>query len=340
MAINPLKTYRILIADPDIELVKVLRAMLQEMGFSQIDITTSGIEAYRMLINAPYDFLITEWNTKHMDGIQLLKKIRRAPDSPNPVLPVIMLTGRAEIPDVYTARDFGINEFVVKPFTAKTIFNRIQRIIEHPRPFVLAPNFIGPDRRSKGTPPPGKSERRTSKLQPQLQPRDVLGAMQAASVPRIWLPDFTLKYKLGSNTRLESLITDAVLNQAQAAVDAISDASLEWIKENLADMRKALSALADDNEPKQHVTALAELALEVNSRAGTFGYSRASEIAYMLYLFCRNHCDPFKSDHRVIIQKHIDVLQVILGNQMRGSAGTLGHQAMEQLKLLTDKFSE
>ena len=151
MAINPLKNYRILLADPDIELVKVLRAMLQEMGFAQVDITSSGIEAYRMLSNAPYDFLITEWNTKQMDGIKLLKKIRRSPDSPNPVLPVIMLTGRSEKPDVYLARDYGINEFVVKPFTAKTIFNRIQRIIEHPRPFVLAADFVGPDRRARGT---------------------------------------------------------------------------------------------------------------------------------------------------------------------------------------------
>ncbi len=93
MAINPLKNYRILLADPDIELGKVLRTMLQDMGFKNIDLTSSGIEAYRMLSNAPYDFLITEWNTKQLDGIKLLKKIRRSPDSPNPVLPVINADG-------------------------------------------------------------------------------------------------------------------------------------------------------------------------------------------------------------------------------------------------------
>ncbi len=249
-----------------------------------------------------------------------------------------MLTGRSEKPDVYLARDYGINEFVVKPFTAKTIFNRIQRIIEHPRPFVLAADFVGPDRRARGTPPEGVSERRIRKMQPQLQPRDVLGSLQSAEIPRLWLPNFSLKYKLGINTKLESLITDAVLSQAQAAVDSISDASLGWIKQNLTDMRVQLVLLKQENPSKSIIEEISELALEVNSRAGTFGYSRASEIAYYLYLFCRNYGEPVRPDHHMIIQKHIDVLGVILGNQMRGAAGTLGQQAMDQLKMLTEKY--
>lgn len=338
MAPQPLKNYRILVSDSDIELAKVLRKMLSDMGFIYCDLTTSGAEAYEMLSGSPYDFLITEWNTKQMDGITLLKKIRRDPRSPNPTLPVIMLTGRAELPDVFTARDYGINEFVVKPFTAKAIYNRIERIIENPRAFVVSSNFVGPDRRAKGTPPPGVEDRRVRKVQPQLQPKDVLGAMQNPQLPRVWLPDFSLKYKLGNNVKLDSLITPAVLNQAQAAIDAISDASLEWIKENIKHLRTYIEVLNTGSFPANIMQTIGEEALEVNSRAGTFGYSRASEIAYQLYLFCNKHTTQVRKEHVTIIQKHVEVLQVILGNQMRGSAGAMGQQAIDELKRLTEKI--
>lgn len=339
MNANPLKNYRILIADPDVELGHVLRSMMVEMGFSQCEHITNGLDAYRKLKNAPYDFLITEWGLSQMDGVQLLRKIRRAPDSPLPTLPVIMLTGRAEQDDVCAARDAGINEFVVKPFSAKSIYQRIERIIEHPRQFVISPSFVGPNRRIHGTPPPDISDRRVHKVKPQLQPVDVHGAMQAGSVPRLWLPDFSLKYKLGTNLRLESLITAAVLEQAQAAVDVISDASLGWIKTNLQEMRLLLNLMVNKLYPPNVVEEMNQLAMSVNAHAGTFGYSRASEIAYLLYRFCRHHLNPDKTEHHTILQKHIDVLQVILGNQMRGSAGEIGSQLAAELKKLAEKFS-
>lgn len=338
MAINPLKNYKILIADADTELSYVLSSMLGDMGFAQCNTTTSGLEAYRMLSNEPYDFLITEWRVHQMDGISLIKKIRRSPDSPNPILPVIMLTGRSEQPDVMTARDIGINEFVVKPFTAKSIYNRIERIIENPRQFVIAPNFVGPNRRARGAPPPGVADRRVRKLQPQVQPTDILGAMRNMHEPHVWLPDFSLKYKIGTKIKLDSLITEAVMHQAQAAVDAISDKSLDWVKTNLSDMRILLKMMMLGEYPTTVAHDIGDLALTINSRAGTFGYSRASEIAYLLYLFCRNQLNPGNKLHHTVVKKHMDVLQIIMGNQMKGSAGEIGDQLVKELKNLTEKY--
>ncbi len=339
MAINPLRNYKILIVDGDVDLARVLRSMLAEMGFLNCDTTSSGAEAYQMLKEEAYDFLITEWKLSQLDGLELIRKIRRAPDSPNPVLPIIMLTGRSEQVDVVTARDLGINEFVVKPFTAKTIYNRIERIIEHPREFVLAPNYVGPTRRSRGKPSKQNSDKRTTYIQPQLKPRDVASAVKNNKSVRVWLPDFSLKYKLGTNVKLENLITEAVLNQAQAAVDSISDASLGWVKDNLNDLRILMKLMLSGDYPSTIVHDIGELALTINSRAGTFGYSRASEIAYLLYLFCRNNLNPTIEGHRTTAQKHIDVLHVILGNQMRGDAGAMGQQLVLELKKLADKYS-
>ncbi len=339
MAVNPLRNYRILLADSDAELSRVVRDMLVEMGFIHSNVVHNGDEAYRALKNEPYDFLISEWNIGKVSGLDLLQRIRRRADSPMPTLPVIMLTGRAEQSDVFAARDTGINEFVVKPFSAKTIYNRIERIIENPRQFVISPSFVGPTRRARAVLSPGVSDRRISKVQPQLQPADVHGALKSVQGASVWLPDFSLKYKLGNNVRLDSLITSAVIAQAQAAVDAISDASLGWIKTNLQDIKHRVLDMTLGMHTPTTAEEIGELALAINSRAGTFGYSRASEIAYLLYLFCRNHLQPGYTAHQQVVQKHVDVLHVILGNQMRGSAGNIGDQMISELKKLAEKFS-
>jgi len=336
---GPLKNYNILLVDPDTELARVVRDMLSDMGFANCTITPSGMEAFRLLQNKPFDFLITEWNAQQMDGMKLLQKIRRSPDSLHPTIPAIMLTGRAETQDVTAARDAGINEYVRKPFSAKAVFSRIERIIENPRQFVVSSSFIGPTRRMKGAPPPGTDDRRIRKLQPQVMPKDIYGEMHGGQdAPKIWLPDFSLKYKLGAHMSLGSLITAAVLDQAQAAVDAIGEGSLAWIKEDLSQMRALVAGMEAGEYSSGTPYVLGELALSINGRAGTFGYGRASEIAYLLYLFCTRQFDPSRSDHHMVVHKHMDVLHVILGNRMLGSAGALGEQMVAELKRLTGKF--
>ena len=89
----------------------------------------------------------------------LVKQLRLGKETPNRGLPIIMLTGKGEIADVQAARDVGITEFVVKPFTVKTLYDRIEHLIDHPRSFVLSTNFVGPDRRRREA-KPESSERR------------------------------------------------------------------------------------------------------------------------------------------------------------------------------------
>ena len=337
--VNPLRNYRILVVDADMELAHVLKTMLGEMGFTNVNLTRSGKEAINQLRTSPFDFVITEWNTQHMDGLSLLKYLRRDPASPNPTIPIIMLTGRAEQVDVFLTRDFGINEYVIKPFTARTIFNRLERLIETPRPFVISENFVGPDRRIRGKPPEGITDRRTVRP-PKIQPKDIsINDLLAGKTPQIWLPDFSLKLKLGKDVKLQDFITQDVLNHSQAAIDSITHDSLQWIRDNLRELKglhESMVGLACPPDISEHIR---EIALTINSRAGTFGYSRAAEIAYALYLFARNTLDPKNSGHHIILQKHVEVLHVILGNQMRGNAGAVGAQIASELKALIAKYA-
>src|SRR5690606_25691919 len=91
-------------------------------------------------------------NMSPMDGVEFTRLVRNSPDTANPYLPVIMMTGHSERTRVYEARDAGVNELVVKPITAKAILDRIQAVIFRPRPYVKTDGYFGPDRRRTDAP--------------------------------------------------------------------------------------------------------------------------------------------------------------------------------------------
>ena len=84
-----------------------------------------------------------------LDGIDFVRLLRNSPDSPNPMVPVIIVSGHSTAGKVGEARDAGANEFLVKPVTARGVIDRIQRVIENPRAFVRAEDYFGPDRRRR-----------------------------------------------------------------------------------------------------------------------------------------------------------------------------------------------
>ncbi len=82
-----------------------------------------------------------------LTGIELTKRIRTSPDSTNVFVPIIMITAFREREHVFKARDAGVTEYVVKPVSPKSLFSRIDAVIERPRQFVRVGEFFGPDRR-------------------------------------------------------------------------------------------------------------------------------------------------------------------------------------------------
>jgi two-component system chemotaxis response regulator CheY len=95
--------------------------------------------------------LIVDWEMEPMDGMELVEKIRNDSASPDRFMPIIMVTAHSERPRIIAARDAGINEFVMKPVSARTLFSRLNAVIEHPRRYVRAGEYFGPDRRRKRT---------------------------------------------------------------------------------------------------------------------------------------------------------------------------------------------
>jgi len=91
--------------------------------------------------------VLTDMIMKPMDGLELTRLIRNDERSPNPFVPIIMISGHTEKYKVEAARDAGVTEFLAKPITAQNLFARIAEIVERPRAFVRCDNYFGPDRR-------------------------------------------------------------------------------------------------------------------------------------------------------------------------------------------------
>ncbi len=159
-AVENIAKIGVLIADDDHRIAKIVRDVLELLGFKRIYLAKDGSEALELMNKEKIDMLITDWRMSPMNGIGLVKYIRTNDNSPNRFIPIIMLTGNVEREHVEIARDVGVTEFLAKPFSAKTICSRIIALIDNPRSFVMNKTFVGPDRRRRNVAPPDSVEKR------------------------------------------------------------------------------------------------------------------------------------------------------------------------------------
>jgi CheY-like chemotaxis protein len=142
----------ILLVDDNPYMRRIVVAVLRGAGINNIREVGDGSEALTQLRHRPADIAIVDFNMFPLDGVQFTKLLRNSPDSPNPFLPIIMMTGHSERSRVMEARDAGVTEFVVKPVTAKALLSRLNAVIFYPRPFIRTESYFGPDRRRQPDP--------------------------------------------------------------------------------------------------------------------------------------------------------------------------------------------
>lgn len=158
---NPLSKIAVLCVDNDDRISVLLKRILESFGFEDITVAHNGREALSRLDERKYDLIISDWQMEEMDGIAFINYLRKNPRSPDFFIPVIMLSGRAEMHNIKKARDSGITEFLAKPFEVTRLRERIISVFERPREFVFSGEYSGPSRRRKsGKSPDGKDRRK------------------------------------------------------------------------------------------------------------------------------------------------------------------------------------
>jgi len=119
---------KILIVDDVSTMRRIIKNLLRDLGFNNIKEAADGNTALPMLQNDNVDFLVTDWNMPGMTGIDLLKAVRA--DEKLAALPVLMLTAESNREQIIEAAQAGVNGYIVKPFTAVTLKEKIDRIFE------------------------------------------------------------------------------------------------------------------------------------------------------------------------------------------------------------------
>ena len=119
---------KILIVDDFSTMRRIIKNLLRDLGFTNTQEADDGTTALPMLQAGNFDFLITDWNMPGMQGIDLLKAVRA--DAKLQVLPVLMVTAESKRDQIVEAAQAGVNGYVVKPFTAATLEEKINKIFE------------------------------------------------------------------------------------------------------------------------------------------------------------------------------------------------------------------
>ncbi|AQS50329.1 two-component system response regulator [Paenalcaligenes hominis] len=122
------KNLKILVVDDFPTMRRIIRNLLKDLGYENVDEAEDGVMALEKLRNGNFDFVVSDWNMPNLDGLEMLKQIRA--DGNLSSLPVLMVTAEAKKENIIAAAQAGASGYVVKPFTAATLEEKLNKIFE------------------------------------------------------------------------------------------------------------------------------------------------------------------------------------------------------------------
>jgi two-component system chemotaxis response regulator CheY len=122
------KNIKVLVVDDFSTMRRIVKNLLRDLGFTNIQEADDGSTALPMLQGGDFDFVVTDWNMPGMQGIDLLKAIRADPKLSH--IPVLLITAEAKKEQIIMAAQAGVNGYIVKPFTAGTLKTKLDKIFE------------------------------------------------------------------------------------------------------------------------------------------------------------------------------------------------------------------
>ena len=127
MAID--KAMKVLIVDDYKTMLRIIRNLLKQIGFNNVDEATDGVEALSKLRAGTYGLVISDWNMAPMTGLELLQAVRA--EARLKTLPFIMITAESKTENVVAAKQAGVSNYIVKPFNAETLQGKIEKVLTH-----------------------------------------------------------------------------------------------------------------------------------------------------------------------------------------------------------------
>jgi CheY-like chemotaxis protein len=316
---------QVLVVEPHRGTASIIQRLLYTFGFRKITVVANGMEAIRHLRSNRIDLVITEWNTEPGSGLSLIKTIRNARNERlmRPDLPIIMLTAESDKSSVELARDVGITEFLAKPFSARTFSVRLAEAIDKPREFVSAPTYMGPNRRRRGTPPPGEKERR--------RPR----APVEENV--LILPAGSTLLQLMGGVSAGHILSEEVIAEGEATLQNAENEFVAWVLNDVSKLEEAYLLAVERPTASEARKALIDAAYTIQAQSGTFGYPLGTKVGGLLIDYIASHAS-LGGNAFLVIRKHIDTLSAIFHQRIKDSGSATGEALIDSLSELTARF--
>ena len=123
------KSVPVLIVDDYRTMLRIIRNLLKQIGFDNVEEVTDGAEALAKLRAGRFGLVISDWNMEPMTGLQLLQEVRADPKLKS--TPFIMVTAESKAENIVAAKQAGVSNYIVKPFNAETLKGKVEKVLEH-----------------------------------------------------------------------------------------------------------------------------------------------------------------------------------------------------------------
>ena len=347
MASYDFQRCNVLLVEDNQYITKLFRNILKTFKFGSIVSASNGEEAIACLKSVKLngtqniDIIVSDLVMAPINGLLLLRWVRASKDCPNKMIPFMMLSGAADEKYVNSARDLGVNEFLAKPFSVTSVYERILQLVDRPRQFVTATTYFGPDRRRKSSLPSGVQDRREKKEEDVIMvySKDKLVKPNKPSDVWYWRLPNVLKGKVsgGAGSNVKGEIPLDLLAEAEEQLERAGLDFLEWAHEYIEKLSKFCEkALAAKGGRTEHFSDINHLSLELRGQGGTFGYPLISDVSKMLYDCTTEGC--LEDDQALkIVQHHVDAMRAVLRSKMSGDGGDIGKELVSGLKKTIQK---
>lgn len=289
------------------------------------------------------DLVIADYLMSPINGAMLLRWARNHDDSPDRFMHFMMISGVADGERVREARDFGVTEFLAKPFSVKSFADHILALIDQPRPFIFNKDYFGPDRRRQARAFHG-DERRLAKdeeIETLYATSRLKQVNNKAKAFRFILPN-RIKEKIQGIGRGGPLKIDSdLLSAAESQLDRMADDYTDWVRGAVTQLWEAHGkAVLEDNTRGrlQWLAAIKRIAHELRGQGSTFGYPLITVFARSLYE-CTNELTEV-GDHLLdFVKSHIEGITAVMRDKVKGLGGALGQELVASLEHAREKLS-
>lgn len=312
------KTLHVLIVEDITPMRDLTVGVLKAQGIGRISFASDGESGFESFCHLNPDIVLTDWQMPSMTGLEMTKLIRTSPRSPNRTVPIIMMTGYNSPTKISDARDAGVTEFLMKPFSAKDLSKRILHLITSPRDFIVTDKFSGPDRRRK------KENDNFSGPDLRVNPEACKQKIKANHV---------LQAKVGYG-----IVDEETLQKSQSLIDKnnfnfvpIASMFLQQLKDGLEYAR------TQKETNRRTIERLINPIMQIKANARIFKYDLLGNLASTMMSFLESIND-LDDDAREIIEAHQKTLSHIILSEMKGDGGKLGNTLEEELDAACKRY--